>query len=93
MRLQTCTNRQDSRKLSIETGMGRGNYTSRTGGQQEVAEEKRVAAHQTNSGGGRWFCCVLQRDEAVWEIPVTMLTNQLSVGQTITHQYDTDSLA
>ena len=50
MRLQTCTNRQDSRKLSIETGMAQGNYTRRTGGQQKVAEEKRVATHQTNSG-------------------------------------------
>lgn len=50
MRLQTCTNGQDSRKLSIETGMAQGNYTRRTGGQQKVAEEKRVAAHQTNSG-------------------------------------------
>lgn len=50
-----------------------------------------MAAHANSGGAAAAVFC--KGRQALREMPVTMLSNQLSVGQTITNQYDTDGMA
>lgn len=68
-------------------------YESHWGDSRKLLRRREWLPIKPTRGRCCCCCCVLQRDEALQEIPVTKLTNQLSVGQTITHQYDTDGLA